>query len=334
MHFITHTPHADPLYKDMLLDTEVPTWPSSLRIIEIDKLCHWEIGAMEIFFQSIVDNAANLLNLRRLIIKANISLGWKVRAGIRQKWEETMQKVFCSRRPPPNPSWTSIKAMQSLLKGGVDLEAAQVDATNEENEGELDDSGLSAAPTLTRFQADDDDDSLPLERPKRSTRSAVTYNESESSDEDEPVPPSTPTYATGYGELASPPRTAGKAGAEDDDEEPIRPKLSRELAALHATAGQNRIRSDNTAFLLSSPAPTAGVDSDSDESQNRGRSTSMYVEPFIQGMCDKVDVTIGNLRPREMVFREKDFVGGDEDDSGDEDWDGDDDVPGDDEIAF
>jgi hypothetical protein len=48
---------------------------------------------------------------------------------------------------------------------------------------------------------------------------------------------------------------------------------------------------------------------------------------FVQGKCRVVDIRIDNLRPREELFNENDFL--DSEVSGDEDWDGNDDIEND-----
>lgn len=47
-------------------------------------------------------------------------------------------------------------------------------------------------------------------------------------------------------------------------------------------------------------------------------------EAFVQGMCERVDINIDNMRPSEMMFREDDFI--DSEISGDEEWTGGNDV--------
>ncbi|KAL9103718.1 MAG: hypothetical protein Q9163_001268 [Psora crenata] len=54
--------------------------------------------------------------------------------------------------------------------------------------------------------------------------------------------------------------------------------------------------------------------------------------PYIQGMCDMVDVVIDNLRPTEEQLHECDFL--DDEASGDEDWNGNDFIPGDSGYAW
>lgn len=300
------------------------------------------------FFQSITDSAAQLPNLRQLTIKASLSTNlWKVRAEVRSKWEETLKKVFLSNRPLPNPAWTSIEAFfrsQEVIKISDDepIKTNNVQVIIDDDEED----DVVFVPNRRRNMRFRDAfapqqvqsarrsvrkhslhvDSVPsLERAKRSTRARITYVEPETS-EDELAQPKTPDNRDL--DLVSPPNSAGET---DDNDQPSRRavlrmnRMTRELAGLYATAG-------NKSNLLSSPPFT---DLDSDEESlltRRALKRQGSVELFIQGMCDKVDISIGNLRPRGEEMKEQDFLGSEPDD--DSDWDGDDNYPSDEVLAW
>lgn len=90
-----------------------------------------------------------------------------------------------------------------------------------------------------------------------------------------------------------------------------RPLARRELEILRRTAGHDQ---------STTPADT---DSDSTPVARRRAETGTDEDrfPFIQGMCDVVDVKVDNLRPAETQFKEADFL--DSEPEGDEDWTGD-----------
>lgn len=358
---MTNTEHVDPEYETLLLAEEVPTWPSSLRIIELNQLRNWDIKTAEMFFQSIADSAAQLPHLRQLTIKASLSTNlWKIRAEVRTKWEETLKKVFLSNRPPPNPAWTSIKAFKSQkevieISDDDPIELVDDKAAVIDDEEDIDDVVIFSHPRRTTRSRDTIEpqqlqpshrltrknalhlDSVPsLERGKRSTRSRITYVEPETSDEseDELALPMTPKNRDSRDcvDLVSPPSSAGRMdGADLPSRRPVlrMSRLTRELAALHATAGNN-IQS-----ILPSSPPSTDIDSDDEPllprraSRNQGRGN---VELFIQGMCDRVDISIGNLRPRGEEMTEGDFLDSEPDD--DSDWDGDDRYPGEEVVAW
>lgn len=65
--------------------------------------------------------------------------------------------------------------------------------------------------------------------------------------------------------------------------------------------------------------------SDEDDSDKLSGAEADKVS-FVQGLCQVVDIRIDNLRPRDTLYREQDFL--DEERSGDEDWNGNDEIPG------
>lgn len=92
---------SDPLYDQALLPGQVPLWPSSLRVIEIDHIRQWSIEAAEMFLQSLIDGAPNLPNLRHLTIKTMLDVPWQRRAEMRKGWRERFDAVFLRPWVPP-----------------------------------------------------------------------------------------------------------------------------------------------------------------------------------------------------------------------------------------
>ncbi|KAL1607466.1 hypothetical protein SLS59_002434 [Nothophoma quercina] len=100
----------EPLYEALLGENEVPTWPSTLRILDMQYLRKWDSTAASNFFQSLIDSAAELPHLQDLTIIAMVDTDWRQRAEFRRKWSATFQAVFARRWEPPKPHLASFKA--------------------------------------------------------------------------------------------------------------------------------------------------------------------------------------------------------------------------------
>ncbi|KAI0025239.1 hypothetical protein F4780DRAFT_722748 [Xylariomycetidae sp. FL0641] len=98
-----HEHYADnkPEYITLLAEDQVPTWPSSIQSVEIIHMRHWTSGAAEVFFGSLLQNAENLPNLRRLAFKVEISIDWRQRQEWRKALVSKMNRVFKRVTPPP-----------------------------------------------------------------------------------------------------------------------------------------------------------------------------------------------------------------------------------------
>jgi hypothetical protein len=90
---------------DELLPNGQPTWPSSLRVVEFANLRNLDAAEADGFFQSLVDSAHELKNLRRLSLKAILKAGWRDRARLREKWKIKLENVFLRKSPPPRLFW-------------------------------------------------------------------------------------------------------------------------------------------------------------------------------------------------------------------------------------
>jgi hypothetical protein len=92
---------ADPMYEQALLPHQVPQWPSSLRLLEIEHVRHWSVEAAEMFFQSLINSAPNLPDLRYLAIKTMLNIPWQTRATMRREWRDKLEHVFLRPWVPP-----------------------------------------------------------------------------------------------------------------------------------------------------------------------------------------------------------------------------------------
>lgn len=100
----------EPLYDYLLGEDEVPTWPSTLRIIDLEYLRNWTSGAATTFFTSLINSAEELPWLREITILAMVDVDWRQRAEFRKKWTATFQKVFARKMTLPAPHLVSLRA--------------------------------------------------------------------------------------------------------------------------------------------------------------------------------------------------------------------------------
>jgi hypothetical protein len=92
---------SDPMYDAVLLPEQVPSWPSSIRVIDLEHIRDWSVEAAEMFLQSLIDSAESLPNLRHLAIKTMLNIPWQTRATMRVEWKTKMAKVFLRSYKPP-----------------------------------------------------------------------------------------------------------------------------------------------------------------------------------------------------------------------------------------
>lgn len=102
--------HDMELHCDHLLtESQIPTWPETLREIELIQLKKLSRTTMESFFMSLVNAAPKLPHLRRLIIKVILNLGWRDRATFRERWIHRLETTFLRRSAPPDPNLRSLR---------------------------------------------------------------------------------------------------------------------------------------------------------------------------------------------------------------------------------
>ena len=287
---------TDPKYDELLLDGERPTWPVTLRSLELLHLRKWSLQTAEIFFSSLTDSAEMLPDLRQLKIKASLDeSGWRERIAFRDTWTEKLRCTFLRKSSAPNPHLKSIfafKKFKSQQKQGnravreakrQTLTRARVASLNDD--GAIEGSSVDEAPQTKVKDASDSDSDAPLVKVRRSTRIKTEWED---------------MYTL-------------------PDGSPIRPKAPRRR--------RRRKGSDD------SSSEDSAIDDDGILQSDTQRTTvDREAEAYVQGLCDVVDVLIDNLRPTEEQLKEDDFL--DDEVSGDEDWNGDDDIPGDNGYAW
>lgn len=127
-YFNIHSTYHDsePEYEHLLLPEQIPTWPSTLQTIELAQLRKWERPAAEVFFQSLVNSAGALPDLRRLVIQAILNIGWQERALLRKKWTAIVDRVFKRVSDPPKPVATVVKQSPQHPQEFKDLQESDI----------------------------------------------------------------------------------------------------------------------------------------------------------------------------------------------------------------
>ena len=176
---------GEPKYEQLLVEDEVPTWPSTLRTLELVHLQKWGAGSAQNLFRSLVESAESLPDLRTLVLQAHINIAWRDRAAFRDQWIERLRRVYLRQDVEPDPRLASLKAWrmwklsqqpQSLPSGRtvshVSINPPRHSETMTETSGETEDS---------------DNEALSKRRSKRISDQAVLLA-SKPSPEPEPAP--------------------------------------------------------------------------------------------------------------------------------------------------
>ena len=130
------------IYDGLLTVDEIPTWPSTLRHLELHNLKKWEAEAAQNLFRSLVEGAKDLPDLRHLVVQAHISIPWRDRAQFRDQWIERLEKVYLRKIEDPNPNMGSLKqfrlwkAAQANSKTSIDTSTKSAESRGFESDYE------------------------------------------------------------------------------------------------------------------------------------------------------------------------------------------------------
>ncbi|CAO2648231.1 Nn.00g074980.m01.CDS01 [Neocucurbitaria sp. VM-36] len=102
----------EPLYDTLLGESEMPSWPSSLRVIDMEYLRNWNSTSATNFFSSLIEAAEELPWLREITIMAMVDTDWRQRAEFRMKWSAKFKKVFARKWVAPSPHLASLRAFR------------------------------------------------------------------------------------------------------------------------------------------------------------------------------------------------------------------------------
>ena len=357
-----NTKDTEPLYDTLLVCDETPTWPSTLRSLELVNLRRWNGEAAEMFFRSLVDSAASLPQLRRLVLKAIIDITWRDRANFRNKWIGKLREVFLD-DSLPNPKFKSIRAFYAAKGSVVKSRSVEVQIEKPliDNKGRK-----SARLTLNppkRLLVDGDSDSdVPLSirrgkrrrkdgaeggysssqlievgsdndvsvRPKKRNKSSTSHDSSDynsSSDSDNPIMSNKRKTSSIAANNRS---TLGNASGSRNDsnrvktENTIKTLASNSIHTTRLKSPKRRQKLTRKCKQSDSSQPQTDVEMTDASARTRASYQEEYdkEDQFIQGRCAIVDIRIDNTRPSEEQYKESDFL--DVEKSGDEDWNGED----------
>ncbi|KAM5468710.1 hypothetical protein MauCBS54593_004705 [Microsporum audouinii] len=92
---------VEPHFDLLLHPGQVPTWPSSLETLELERLRKWDITTAEVVFKSLIEAAPRLTYLRTLTLTAILKTDWRDRAQFREEWARTLERTFLRKSASP-----------------------------------------------------------------------------------------------------------------------------------------------------------------------------------------------------------------------------------------
>ncbi|EDU46794.1 conserved hypothetical protein [Pyrenophora tritici-repentis Pt-1C-BFP] len=108
----------EPLYETLLGEDEIPSWPTTLRTIDLEYLRNWNSKSANNLFSSLIDAAEELPWLQEITIIAMVNTDWRQRAEARQKWSAKFKKVFARKWEAPDPHLASLRAFRESEENG------------------------------------------------------------------------------------------------------------------------------------------------------------------------------------------------------------------------
>ncbi|KAF3765950.1 hypothetical protein M406DRAFT_236884, partial [Cryphonectria parasitica EP155] len=294
MDLLTYNHHeyykdSDPIYDTLLNVEDVPVWPQTIEIIDLEQLAKWDADTAEMFFQSFVDQAPNLSNLRHLAVKAMLDVPWRQRSEFRDKWVRILKKVFLRKTQKP-------RAYHSLVQWPLD--------------------GAQPSEQQSQPVKADDFDTSPI---RRSTRIASNNDFAPAPSLPPPPPPlQTPTEnkdnkrkrQRSYTQTTRDLRTSKRANISYRD-----PDTDEDLdLSSEESADDEQDELQQEPIIMSSP-PASPVLSEEEEDTSS-----------VHGLCDVVNIRFDNQKPREFQWGAEDFLDDDTRESDDAEWASDRDV--------
>lgn len=286
INFDTFCNTPSPAEPASLRSGEIPTWPSSLRRLDLLQYGGLTLGSANLFLSSLVDSAASLPNLRYIRIRLSLGeSGWQNRVTFRQKWTKIFLHVFLRVSEPPNPHLQSLGAYQALKIAQENIARKSI-----ADESHPASSGPSSGPSSATPRKSSD----PL--------SQVGIEPGRSEGKKEPNVEKSSQLPRGRRSD----RLRQHAGiSQRSSSKPCPPFRRRRRRARESDPDAT---SEDSAL------------EDRLEEYYGGHVRIPYENLPVQGLCDFVDVLSDNLRPSHEQLRESDFL--DEELSGDEDWNG------------
>lgn len=330
----------EPTFRELLGVDEIPTWPATLRALELTQLRKWEAKAAENLFSSLLNSAAELPDLRILIVKAILdSISWRDRGGFRDRWMKSFDRVFKRQSAPPATYLSSMgahrfwrKKQERVAKEREEpiLISSDVDILMSKIKGER---IVRKRPSI---ETEEDDSDLPIiHRPRRKEERRERYE----------VPPTPSQEHSALVSLIRKPSRAGRElewlqnaeatarvrtngeGSKDkmdnsDNDEPIAVRRRRRSEKeSNIRRDKMEVAIDGRSIVTPGGTRYGGLRETSHDVDTSYHSEgSISKDQIVQGMCDVVELRIDNLRPTENQFTEADFLDSEPEEDGD--WDG------------
>lgn len=122
---VTHA--SQPGYTSLIGAEQVPTWPSTLECIDLQRIRFWDKPVAQRFLGSLISAAPELPLLRCLKIRGQLSLSAYIeRAQMREYWISRMRHVFQRQSAPPDSAFESIalykQLQEQLMKSTLEQE--------------------------------------------------------------------------------------------------------------------------------------------------------------------------------------------------------------------
>ncbi|RYP04399.1 hypothetical protein DL764_004493 [Monosporascus ibericus] len=279
-----HYHDDDPLYDHILENGEVPTWPASIRSIDIDYMRFDSISTAEMLFRSLVSSAPELPNLRRLVLGAKMNVSLRERIEFRKTWEEKMTAIFRRKMEPP----VSILGQQ----------AEDMDPLGQEEEKREHPRQGTRVKRLRNVKAS----KIPTRRSTRLADNSPSKGLKESGDSDlaDTIDTKTPRLAA---QLQWSIRDVPVPKHHDADDEKSEESEDELAAALQGSLQPNGRKATRVAAKIL---------------RDKGEDVD-----FVHGLCDVVQVEIDNQKPTEQKYSMDDFRDLPLTDESDGEWNGD-----------
>ncbi|CAN9257869.1 unnamed protein product [Alternaria alternata] len=179
----------EPLYETLLGESEMPTWPTTLRTIDFQYLRKWNSKSADNFFNSLINSAEEMPWLQEITIIAMVDTDWRQRAEFRQKWSAKFKKVYARRWEAPDPNLASLRAFREWKERGGEEERVDsfIEGISEETskpEPVVVDDGSSSdddAPLL-QSRAQKQDERWGSKRLRSRSKAATSYDEESNED--------------------------------------------------------------------------------------------------------------------------------------------------------
>ncbi len=335
---------------------ESPRWPSTLQHLELVNFRMATIATAEAFFEALVRAGPNLPHLRELVFKAIIEDEWRARATFRELWVPRLKRIFKRKSDPPSTALMSMKHWRAYKEGLVSSVAGE-HGKIEKHQHEGKKSGPTTPSTPLRRSSRLNGGSTTVSPGESSSFSSKTKkNTHEQPSLDNLSPRPAKRRKTEIERLAE---AAGcdRLGFINPGGPSSAGKQKQDVVASTGPRTRAQDKGKGKAKVLGPIRKNIAKyyeheeeDDDEEEDLGRGRgrgkgpirkNIAKYYEPMtkeelqeqakqeeeewnkgvpIHGLCDFVDVSVDNIRPREVRFTEADFI--DEEPSDDEEWDG------------